>query len=287
MEADWAEFGSSKMPASVNFIHVNKDSSIYFTSTYRNSLIFENTIINAAGKGQYPFGDLDIAVFKLNENGEEIWHQTYGNKDYDEVNSAAVDQYENIYIASRLSGTITFAGTQFKGQEDGDVLLVKFTSDGNIANVRLSESGFHGIGQANPTGGILIMENGDIYVSGWFNSVTTFSGITLSNRNDHDGFVWKISNIATGINETVVNSKQQLMLYPNPTNGLVHICLPDKTQYPYTFNVRDICGRNVYSLKSAGEDKMQVLDLENLPAGTYIIECYTPTSVFTAKLILK
>lgn len=282
----WSELGSSLLPASVNFVNINKDNTIFFTSTFRDSLIFQNSNINASGKGQKPFGDLDIAVFKLDNNGKEIWHYNYGNKNYDEAYTAAVDKYENLYIASKLTGELTLANNSVTGKEDGDVLLLKFTGDGNIANIRLSESGYNGIGQANPTGGILTMDNGDVFISGWFNSQTTFSDVNLKNRSNHDGFVWRISNLATGIEEKAQANVAKIDVYPNPTNGKVYIKLPE-SQGKGIFMLSDIWGRMVYSQMVSDHNQTQDLNLSNLPKGTYIIHYKTDNSISTTKVILQ
>ncbi|RZL35922.1 MAG: T9SS type A sorting domain-containing protein [Pedobacter sp.] len=168
-----------------------------------------------------------------------------------------------------------------------DILLIKYDKNGNILDVKYSETenpGGGGVGSG--CSGIVPMENGDVYLSGYFVGKTKFSNTKLTHVYFIDGFVWRISNLATGIIENATVRDISSDFYPNPTNGEIYFRTKEN-ESPSIFTVSDIWGRLVNSQKANNYTEIQALDLSKLPKGTYIIRQQTVNSIYTAKVILQ
>lgn len=82
--------------------------------------------------------------------------------------------------------------------------------------------------------------------------------------------VYKLLDLlSTGINEDIIAS-----IYPNPTNGIIHI--DNEISYVEIYN---IVGQLVT------ESKENVIDLSKQEAGTYILKVITPSGVVTKQII--
>ena len=82
--------------------------------------------------------------------------------------------------------------------------------------------------------------------------------------------VYKLLDLlSTGINEDIIAS-----IYPNPTNGIIHI--DNEISYVEIYN---IVGQLVT------ESKENVIDLSAQEAGTYILKVITPSGVVTKQII--
>lgn len=284
----WAKFGQSRLPANVDFIHVNKDNSFYLVSTFYDNLQFLGNNIKVFGKPQMN-GSVDIAVYKINDSGQPIWYQHYGSDRPDLVQAAAVDSYENLLVSSRFDDTFKLAGVNYVPLRETSMLLAKFASNGNVAKViKYPDSDSFNKGILSCSGGILTESNGDVFLSGWFNGTLNLANTTLKSTGYLSGFVWKVSNLASGINKEKSNiSLTELSVYPNPATGMVYIQTNENLQSQSIFTVKDICGKTVYYQKYTGESRLHSLDLSHLPKGTYIIEQISDKMYATAKLVLQ
>jgi hypothetical protein len=85
-------------------------------------------------------------------------------------------------------------------------------------------------------------------------------------------------------NKLAVNtfdSKNKFIVYPNPSNGILHIAT-DKT---VSVDVTDVLGKLVFSSKNV--TNQTVLDLSSLLKGVYFVRVVADNSVSTEKIILK
>lgn len=84
--------------------------------------------------------------------------------------------------------------------------------------------------------------------------------------------VYKLLDLlSTGINEDIIAS-----IYPNPTNGIIHI--DNEISYVEIYN---IVGQLVK------ETKENMIDLSAQKAGTYILKVITPSGVVTKQIVKK
>ncbi|HTF05759.1 MAG TPA: T9SS type A sorting domain-containing protein [Bacteroidia bacterium] len=107
---------------------------------------------------------------------------------------------------------------------------------------------------------------------------TSFSADTLwlipiydscSERLEYISSVYLLS-ISLGINEE--SALQDFEMYPNPSNGNVTISSSAQS-VPREIIVTDMSGRVVHREMNTTNTSLVVLDLQTLPAGTYLVSC--------------
>ncbi|MEA3497006.1 MAG: PKD domain-containing protein [Bacteroidota bacterium] len=143
----------------------------FFGSFYSNSISFGSTTLSNNGSE-------DLFLVKLDTHGSIIWAKSFGGSLEEDAYGVSVDQFNNVYIAGRfISSTITF-GTQTVTKSGlGDLFFVKLNSSGNTIWV-------NHIGTNDDDRAIYVLHdnNGDIYISGRFESTSlTFGSTTLTN----------------------------------------------------------------------------------------------------------
>jgi len=75
---------------------------------------------------------------------------------------------------------------------------------------------------------------------------------------------WTVGNDVTGLNENLVEN--QFVIYPNPTNGIINLKIPEGN---YNYDVFDVSGRKIKSGKISGENAK--IDLQNFVNGFYLL----------------
>lgn len=66
------------------------------------------------------------------------------------------------------------------------------------------------------------------------------------------------------------NGESTINLYPNPTDGLLHIESPYSEQGIHTISIKDMSGREVYFRKAENTHR-ELLNISQLPSGIYIV----------------
>ncbi|WP_034057407.1 Ig-like domain-containing protein [Lacinutrix jangbogonensis] len=80
------------------------------------------------------------------------------------------------------------------------------------------------------------------------------------------------------------NLTQHLSIFPNPTSGLLKVNISDYNEV-YTVAVFDMIGKKVTS-KTLNKNK-NLLNIENLPSGIYLLKVTTPTKSYVTRIIKK
>jgi hypothetical protein len=87
-----------------------------------------------------------------------------------------------------------------------------------------------------------------------------------------------------------IESLEGFLLYPNPTDGTIHIVFNDFSEETVLIEIRDITGRicSQFSFTPSSKNHSQSYDLKNvLAAGTYIITTSSGNKLYTQKLVVK
>lgn len=210
-----------------------------------------------------PGVDESIYLFKINSNGNFLWHQTFG---YDINTPGKNDE-----------------GVDLKEMPNGDlVLLSKAEKHGagmnDISLIRVNSGGFW-IGIANTIGSakeeipnsIAIGLNGNILIAG--NTTIQSNKDVLLVRLDtiYAGMdtVFSAFNDIIPLNiENRYKDNLEYVLYPNPAETYLNIDLRiDYDSSPHRIIIYDIFGRRVYESKYYGEEIL----VTNLKQGIYVL----------------
>lgn len=76
----------------------------------------------------------------------------------------------------------------------------------------------------------------------------------------------------------------KIRVFPNPSDGRMHLALEDQTGKRFHLFIRDITGRIVFETVLSTIE--QPLDLSSLPAGTYVLNVVVEQSVFQVKVVI-
>ena len=82
-------------------------------------------------------------------------------------------------------------------------------------------------------------------------------------------------------------AQAEILLFPNPTSGLLHVKLPPEVNpQGAMLNLHGIKGNLVYSLALQGNTTLDLTPL-NIPSGIYIVRIQAGTGIYTSKVIYQ
>ena len=157
--------------------------NLYLTGNFaRPSITFENQILLCKGNE-------DLFLVKKNTLGEVIWAKSFG-RTYSSIipQSIASDSSGNIYLTGYFQGdSIVFGNKVLKSKSIHEVFIAKFDSNGNVIWAKNA-----GNEDMNYGSGIIADNNGNVYLTGWYNSKNiTFDSIELVNNESINIFLVK------------------------------------------------------------------------------------------------
>ena len=105
-----------------------------------------------------------------------------------------------------------------------------------------------------------------------------------------------MQNVAFGVSETITVcvsvgagidefSIDDFHLFPNPSDGLIHISLNNTSHSDFKLKVGDLSGRVVYESKLVSN--LNTIDLRNIAAGSYLFSIDTGNTIITKKVIIN
>lgn len=114
----------------------------------------------------------------------------------------------------------------------------------------------------------------------------TINGISVSNRHTTR---LNVRMIPLGFGIVSETQKTFAIVYPNPSNGNVHLLLPESGTGSFTFTIFDMTGRLIQSgtIDRTGDKMVYNLDLTQLPKGIYLFKLDGGKSVYENKVIIN
>ena len=89
-----------------------------------------------------------------------------------------------------------------------------------------------------------------------------------------------------GVNETnIVKDIQQLLVYPNPTLGLLNVMLPNPSGKNDLLELYDAQGRLIHSERLENRSRLIVLNLPQVASGMYIVRYKSTDNILTQTFI--
>jgi hypothetical protein len=217
------EFGKyNNDPPEVFAIGVDHNSNIYVTGGLYDTIDFD------PGPGIYDIapvaGALDIYILKLDAGGNFDWVKHFNGTGTSEGYSLAIDNWNNVYTAGHFMNTIDFdpgtpvAPMSSYGGFDSYVLML----DSSGSYIWSKQMGGAGLDDAIS---LTVDEAANIYISGNFNGTGDYDpgsgSYYLYCAGSIDMFVEKLGSLGVGIPNAPV--KDNLVLFPNPSAGKIHI----------------------------------------------------------------
>ena len=215
----------------------------------------DNVYLSSSLSGAFAFGSLtaqgpasgfsdDIFITKLNANGDFVWlREVYGTGKafIGNRNFMTSDSSGNVYFAGSTKSSTVWSpiiSTVVTGF-NADALILKYNSNGNILMAKTA-----GGNLTDSCDGIVIGDNGNIFVAGITNGPSSFD--SFSYAGGKSPFIAKIGN---SLNINGNNNLKKISIYPNPANNEIYFSnLESKT--------------NGFIYNSIGQ-KVKVFEIEN------------------------
>ncbi len=238
----------------------NSDSVIFGTAFLINSNI----------------GFFDLFVLKYDASGNLLWSKSSGGNFNDKgQNISAASNGSMIVTGFFGSSSITFGTTVLTNVGGFDIFIVKYDDSGNINWVQ-SIAGT----SSEICNGIFNDANGNVLVTGYFQSDSiTFGTTILNNVGNLDIFIAKL-NSSTGISEQIPNNN--LTPYPNPSTD--YITINTNSNKKQVITITDITGQLIYSTTTLSDKT--IINTKDFPQGVYAVQVQAGNAVQIMKVVV-
>ena len=138
-----------------------------------------NIYLSVANRGTIDFGggplttkgDYDIAIAKLDPNGNYVWSRIYGDAGY-QIADIQVDASGNVVLAGPFNGSLNFGGSTLTAVLSTDVYLAKIDANGS----HIFSEMFTGTGTNHTMSDVALNAAGTIAVTGLFAGTLDLGG---------------------------------------------------------------------------------------------------------------
>ena len=230
-------------------------------------------------------------IIKLDEMGEFIWAKQFPST-VDAVygSEMAVDSYNNVHLVGGYYDEVDFDPFNAGGEELSfgwlDPFYLSIDQSGLLMNVDI-------IGNNIDTGevaytSISIDPFNKMYLTGFYAPAVSFNMMSgplalvansSGNYNNSDYFILKKTAQLLTVDEKI--DQQGINVYPNPISNKLQFEVNSPNRFRY--EIFDYSGRVVYS--GYGDSGENVVDLNTLNSGLYILSIKTENSILTEKII--
>jgi hypothetical protein len=223
----------------------------YITGSFNGSASFDATTLVSSG-GQ------DIFTSKYDANGNRQWTKQFGSNGTDAGNWIATDKNGNSYVAC----VTTNAGMAF------DILILKYDGIGNLKWTKTN-----GSTSQDQASYIAVDTSDHIYVAGMFSNQCHFDS-TIENSNGYwDFFIGKLHDTITSVGIIEVVSASDILIYPNPTNGIFTI--KSGQEKIKKLSVYNWMGEEVYSVSISSGQISCPVNISKEANGIYFLQVET------------
>jgi hypothetical protein len=179
---NWVSIGGSVQSEIAKCLTYDTNHNLYVVGTFGDSVF-------SGSNKLYSHGGVDIFIAKYDSAGNLLWSRSGGGpgNDGDFNMGVAFDNSDNIHIACRSTGNITFEQTTLVGDYD-NMTLLKYDSNGNLIYARI-----YGGNSYDAASDIDIDSQGNVYVTGGFHTTLNFGSVVLSGLGHGDIYLAKFN----------------------------------------------------------------------------------------------
>ncbi len=192
----WIRDGKSVSQVSSRGIALDANGNVFVSGYFGSSTVDS---VNFDGLKIITNGQRDIFLAKYNNTGIIQWAVNGGGPlSAEEGRSVVVDPAGNPIMAGMFNDTATFSGTQLFTEGGNDIFVAKYNTNGNL--IWAKSAGGLGGDAAEAVG---VDNDGNIFVTGYFDSSATFGSIQvngidndeifLAKMNPNGDFLWVVS----------------------------------------------------------------------------------------------
>ncbi len=129
---------------------------------------------------------LVVSTINLITAQQWLWVKPAGGTAWDYAYAVATDLSGNVFVTGSYENTGTFGTTQLTNSGQKDVFIVKYNNQGTVQWVK--KAGGTGVEEGK---GIVVDDNGDCYVTGYFTGNISFGTTNFTSANGKDIFIAK------------------------------------------------------------------------------------------------
>ena len=283
----WAKFFGGNNSEEGKSIVIDEGGNIYTTGYFSDTVDFDpgTGVVNLSA-----VGGSDAFIQKLDPDGNFLWAKSFGGRarslkgDFtDQVYSIAIDVTGSVYTTGYFSDTVDFdPGTgvaNLTAVGDRDAFIQKLDSNGNFIWAKSFGGKSMDVGFS-----INVDAANNIYTTGYFSESVDFDpGEGVNNTNSKGGqdiFVHKMKQTATGVAD--IGNGIDISLYPNPSNGFIHIALNEAVG-DAAITVTALQGKIIHSEHMSAATKSSI-DIQ-APNGVYFVHVKTENGQSIMKFI--
>ena len=175
----WAKRAGSRLEDEVTGISLDADHNLVVVGTYWLEGDFDQLKLNASANPKAVF------IAKYNAEGQVQWAKSGNGAGLKGVEAVAIDKENNIFITGYFEKNLQIADTSLSASGTTDLLLAKFSSDGQLRWI--IHQGKKGDTRGTALG---LTTGGDVIVAGYFNDTTQIADTLLTaNTLDQDAFI--------------------------------------------------------------------------------------------------
>lgn len=285
-------------------VKTDQNGAVIWSKTYGSTNLDEGTsIINTTSGGyiftgttmSYGAGNKDFFVTETDSAGNVLWSKAYGGTGYESgmcinktnggyIISGATQawsggSYDTYLIKINGSGILQWAktfggssdesGTSVCSTDDGGYIVSgssnSFVTNGDFYLVKTDSTGYTGCNEKEISPSTSPAVSNAISVTSTISSgltigvpaITTDSGVSTT----------VLCNMTVGIEENSPTLTSELVIYPNPNNGLFNVGLLTGADQLEIYN---ILGESIYQMTIQKEDAK--IDLSHQPNGIYFLQ---------------
>jgi hypothetical protein len=268
----WAQKAGGANYEEVYGMATDANGNSYLTGSFDSPVLYAGSsfLVNTVS------GNKDIFLIKYDASGNMLWAKGAGGTQSEQSNGIAVSN-GNLYITGSFdSPDLSFGGTTLTNAGSDDIFVAKYDTSGTI--IWAKSAGGSGGDYGNSVGADA---NGNIYITGLFNSSTlVFGNTTLTNTGGGmaDVYTAKFGN-TTGI-ASANNSYNTINIFPNPGNGQINITSSNTID---ALEITNPLGQIIYQTKP--NEKNISLQLEH--DGIYFVTVTSNKQTTTRKLVIQ
>ena len=284
----WAKsFGGRTSVDMGESIAIDAANNIYTTGYFSDTVDFD------PGKDSMKIsavGTRHSYIQKLDANGNFLWAKSCGRTERSQEFSTSakgfsnsIDAVNNVYIIGYFIDTVDFdpgpGVANLSAIGESDIFIQKLDKNGDF----LWAKAFGGKGD-DFGASIAVDAVGNIYTTGYFHGTVDFDPGTdvknLTSVGSTDIFVHKMKQTATGVAD--MGNGIDISLYPNPSNGFIHIALNEAVGEA-SITITDLQGKIIHSEQMSAATKSSI-DIQ-APNGVYFVHVKTAKGQSIMKFI--
>ncbi len=135
------------------------------------------------------FGSESLFVSKINDSGQVIWIKIFSSQDEVNPERITLGNTNQIYLTGSFEGNLLVEGNILSNASNSDFFLIKLDSLGDV----IWSKSVGGSDDVNSEG-LVVGQDGNIFMIGYFEDDAYFLTDTLISQDDKDGFLMKLDS---------------------------------------------------------------------------------------------